>query len=129
MHSKRLNIFALLCAIVSVICISRLAYIQLNPNSAWQSQLEKLRRGAYKPLPALRGKITDRKGNILAEDQAKFTLCIDYKYARLADDRFWKAQTLSRLKNADSYEEVTQQIKDKYAEDFGVLFDIIEKMR
>ncbi|MCD4830241.1 MAG: hypothetical protein K8R02_00365 [Anaerohalosphaeraceae bacterium] len=127
MYNKRLKQFVYFFAIVAIICIGRLAYIQLNPKSVWQGQLEKIRRGSTRDLPSLRGEILDRNGKILAGDEAKFTLCIDYKYARLADDRFWKAQTLRRLNRGKTYAQADEQIKKDYSEDFNTLFEMIEK--
>lgn len=107
-----------------MLCVGRLAYIQLNPRSAWQGQLEKIQAAKSTELGALRGKILDRNGKILAADEAKFALCIDYRLARLADERFWKAQL---LRAADDSDGAYEKIREKYADDFNALNEIIYK--
>ena len=64
--------------------------MQLSSSSIWQKQIEEFRTGVRKQLPTLRGKILDRNGEVLACDQARFILSIDYSIARLVDDRFWQ---------------------------------------
>ncbi|MCX5632854.1 MAG: penicillin-binding transpeptidase domain-containing protein [Phycisphaerae bacterium] len=124
MYDRRLKIFAFLCFLFAAACVVRLAYIQLNPRSAWQSQLEKIYASKSKELPALRGKILDRNGKILAADEAKFALCIDYNFARLADERFWQAQLLRALDGPDA-ENAGEKIRKKFIEDFNTLSEII----
>lgn len=126
MYDRRLKIFALFCVFFAAVCIVRLAYIQLNLHSAWQSQLEKIQAGRSKELPALRGKILDRNGKVLAADEAKFSLCIDYQFAKLADERFWKVQLLRSLNSSDS-EVVSEKIRTEFADDFNTLDDIVHK--
>jgi penicillin-binding protein 2 len=126
MHNRRLKIFAFLCVLFTAVCIVRLGYIQLYRHSTWQSQLEKIRTGASKVLPALRGKILDRNGKVLAADEAEFALCIDYKYARLADERFWRVQIIRNMGEAD-IENISKKIRAQYAEDFNNLNQIILK--
>jgi penicillin-binding protein 2 len=126
MHNRRLKIFALFCVLFAAICVGRLAYIQLNPHSAWQSQLERIRIGTSEELPSLRGKILDRNGKILAGDEAKFALCIDYRLARLADERFWKVQLLQSLSRSNA-EDASEKIRKKFADDFDTLNQIIHK--
>ena len=122
MSSKRLKIFAFFCTLVAAVCIARLAYIQLNPHSAWQSQLEKIRTGKCTELVALRGKILDRNGKALATDEACFTLCIDYRFARLADERFWLVQSLQCEDESER-----EKIKEKFQQDYNTLNEIIVK--
>jgi len=122
MSNNRLKILAFFCVLFAAVCILRLAYIQLNPNSAWQNQLEKIRTGKSTPLTALRGEILDRNDKVLATDEARFTLCIDYRFARLADERFWIVQS---LKCSDDSER--QKIKEKYQQDYNGLNEIIYK--
>lgn len=126
MYDRRLKIFVLVCFVFAVLCITRLAYIQLNPHSAWRSQLERIGAPGYKELPALRGKILDRNGRVLAADEAKFALCIDYRFARLADERFWKVQLLRNLDESDM-EDVGEKIREKFVDDFNALNEIIYK--
>ena len=115
-----------MCFLFAALCIVRLAYIQLNPRSVWQSQLEKIYVSKSKELPSLRGKILDRNGKILATDDAKFALCIDYQFARLLDERFWKSQLLRAL-NGSNAENAGEKIREKFAEDFNTLNEIVYK--
>jgi penicillin-binding protein 2 len=123
MSDKRLRIFAFFCIIFAGVLILRLAHIQLNPKSAWQSQLEKIKVSRSTLLASLRGRILDRNGKPLAENQACFTVCIDYKLSRLADERFWIAQSLRY-----TTEEQRQKIKEKYQADFNSLNEAIYKL-
>lgn len=127
MYNRRLKIFALFCGLIALVCIIRLGSIQLNSRSVWQSQLEKIRTGTNKVLPALRGKILDRNGEILAIDEAKFALCIDYKYARLADERFWQAQLKRAIQDTGQTDDAAEKIRAEYADDFNNLNKIILK--
>jgi penicillin-binding protein 2 len=120
---KRLKFFASFCTIFAGVLILRLAHIQLNPNSAWQSQLEKIKVSRSTQLASLRGRILDRNGKTLAENQACFTVCMDYKISRLADERFWIAQSLRY-----TTEEQRQKIKEKYQADFNSLNEAIYKL-
>lgn len=122
MSSKRLKIFAFSCTVIAAVCIARLAYIQLNPHSVWQSQLEKIRTGKCTELVALRGKILDRNGKALATDEACFTLCIDYRFARLGDERFWLVQSLRCEDDSER-----EKIKEKFQQDYNTLNEIIAK--
>ncbi|MBU1260141.1 MAG: hypothetical protein KJ757_08170 [Planctomycetes bacterium] len=122
MSSKRLKIFAFSCTVIAAVCIARLAYIQLNPHSVWQSQLEKIRTGKCTELVALRGKILDRNGKALATDEACFTLCIDYWFARLGDERFWLVQSLRCEDDSER-----EKIKEKFQQDYNTLNEIIAK--
>ncbi|MEN6387213.1 MAG: penicillin-binding transpeptidase domain-containing protein [Phycisphaerales bacterium] len=101
----------------------RLAHIQLNPTSAWQGQLEKIKISKSTQLASLRGRILDRNDKPLAGNEACFTVCIDYKLSRLADERFWIAQSLR-----NTTEEARQKIKDTYQKDFNSLNDAVFKL-
>jgi penicillin-binding protein 2 len=120
---NRLKFFAAFCILITGLLVVRLAHIQLNPTSAWQGQLEKIKISKSTQLASLRGKILDRNGKSIAENEACFSICIDYKIARLADERFWIAQSLR-----NTTEEARQKIKDKYQEDFNSLNDAIYKL-
>jgi len=126
MYNKRLKIFAFFCFLFAAMCAARLAYVQLNSHSAWQSQLEKIYAAKSKELPALRGKILDRNGKVLATDEAKFALCIDYRFAALADERFWQVQLLRNLNGSDA-QHAGEKIRKKFADDFNTLNEIIYK--
>ena len=116
MSENRLKFFAAFCIICAGALILRLAHIQLNPKSAWQGQLEKIKISRSTQLASLRGKILDRNGKAIAENQACFTVCIDYKLSRLADERFWIAQSLR-----NTTEEQRAKIKNRYQKDFNSL--------
>ncbi|MGA2916387.1 MAG: penicillin-binding transpeptidase domain-containing protein [Sedimentisphaerales bacterium] len=127
MSGRRLKIFAFLCFLLTSLCVARLAFIQLNPRSVWQSQLEKIYASRSKELPSLRGKILDRNGKILATDEARFALCIDYQFARLLDERFWKVQLLRALNDGENAENAGEKIRKKFTDDFNTLNQIIYK--
>jgi penicillin-binding protein 2 len=122
MSENRLKFFAAFCIICAGVLIIRLAHIQLNPKSAWQGQLEKIKVSRSTQLASLRGRILDRNGKAIAENQACFTVCIDYKLSKLADERFWIAQSLR-----NTTDEKRAKIKNRYQKDFNSLNEALYK--
>ncbi|HBG27251.1 MAG: hypothetical protein A2Y10_12550 [Planctomycetes bacterium GWF2_41_51] len=122
MSDKRLKIFAFFCIGITAVFTIRLANMQIAPHSIWQKQLEKIKTGKSTQLASLRGRILDRNEKVLADNEACFTLCIDYKLARLADERFWIAQS---MRNSDPSARL--KIKEKYQEDFNSLNEAVIK--
>ncbi len=89
MYSKRIKIFVILSAALLLICVLRLAQMQLLSDSLLQERIAelKLQRGRYRQLKTVRGKILDRKAAVLAMDEPRFYLCISYELGCLADER------------------------------------------
>ena len=78
MYKRRLKIFLILMAVAEAVLIGRLAQLQLIHGELYRRQAESLL--AYEePLPTGRGRILDRRGNVLAEDKACYDFCLHYR--------------------------------------------------
>lgn len=131
LYDKRLKIFIYICLAFLFIIFLRLGRIQLYPSSAWKSQVEKLRGNPQKQLPTLRGRILDRNSNVLAVDEARFAICMNYKSTRLLDEQFWKSKVLLKLKNNpenQSEEQIRAELQDEYAGQVKELQQTIKKV-
>lgn len=122
MSDRRLKFFAVFCLSITALFVLRLANMQLAPHSVWQKQLEKIKIGKSTHLASLRGRILDRNEKVLADNEACFNVCMDYKFARLADERFWIAQS---MRNSDPAARL--KIKEKFQEDFNSLNEAVVK--
>lgn len=96
MYDKRLKIFVILSGLFLLICVMRLMHMQLVPGSSIQDSIAQLKhqRGRSRQLKTIRGKISDRKGSVLAADVLQFELHISYKLSMFLDDRIIKAKLL-----------------------------------
>ncbi len=139
MYNRRVEIFIAFSALLLLACILRLAQMQLLPNSRVRDAIAELKRqrGQYQQLKTLRGKILDRNGKVLALDEPRFELNIDYSLTCFADERVREAKLINaRRQNANilipkvqkqlrtGYEDL-QQIIDKCIH-FGLSRDEIE---
>ncbi len=104
MYDKRIKIFVILSALLLLLCLLRLIQMQLLPSSSLQSDIEDLKRqrGQYRQLKTVRGKILDRKGEILAADEPHFQMCIDYKLTCFIDDRVSQGRLLRAADKEDA---------------------------
>jgi penicillin-binding protein 2 len=106
MYDKRIKIFIIISALFSLACVLRLVQMQLLPSSFVQDEIAQLKnqRGVSYQLKTLRGRILDRKDNVLAVDQPQFQLCINYKLTCFLDKRVQKAHQLAgELKTAAAH--------------------------
>ena len=96
MYDKRVKIFIILIALFLLVCLFRLAQMQLLTDSSLQDEIArlKLQRGLSRQLKTVRGKILDRRGRILAVDEPQFQLHIDYGLSCFMDERVRKAELL-----------------------------------
>ncbi len=96
MYDRRIKVFIILSATLLLVCICRLAWMQLAPDSSIQEAIAelRLRQSESLQLKTIRGKILDRKGRTLATDQPQFHLHISYQLSRLFDERVRKAELL-----------------------------------
>jgi penicillin-binding protein 2 len=127
MYNRRVQIFITFSALLLLVCILRLAQIQLMPNSRVQDAIAELKRqrGQYQQLKTLRGKILDRNGKIIALDEPRFELHIDYSLTCFADERVRKAKIIKarRQNNANILTtEVQKQLRTGY-EDLHRIID------
>jgi cell division protein FtsI/penicillin-binding protein 2 len=94
MFNKRVKIFVAIIAVMLLLSVLRLAHIQLIKNSYYQEKITELKHQwwSHIQLKTLRGKILDRKENILAADTPRFTLNITYDLTEYLDDRIIQAK-------------------------------------
>ncbi len=133
MYSRRLKILVVIVGIFALVCILRLAAMQLLSGSFYREQIEalKLQRSSSKQLRTGRGRILDRYGRVLAVDEPRFQLCIHYRAACVLDERVKRAELLRAEGKPDAADrtiaienelengtERLQQIMDKCAQ-FG----------
>ena len=78
MYKNRLKIFIAIVILMFVGVVLRLGYLQIVKGDAYRLQYTEMLRN-IKSLPALRGRILDRNGYILAYDEPCYSLYLDYR--------------------------------------------------
>jgi len=103
MYEKRVRIFVILTTALLLVCILRLAQMQLLPGSSVQDQIARLRQqgSSSRQFKTVRGRILDRNGKVLATDEARFELCIDYKLCSILDENVRKAALLKAQRQSE----------------------------
>ncbi|RPJ36821.1 MAG: hypothetical protein EHM35_07470, partial [Planctomycetaceae bacterium] len=96
MYDKRVKIFIAISLAMLLMCVLRLAQMQLLADSQLQDEITrlKLQRGSSRQLKTVRGRILDRKGDVLAADAPRFQVCISYQLSSFLDDRVVEARRL-----------------------------------
>lgn len=114
MFNKRIKIFIIFSSILLLVCLARLAQMQLLAGSQVQNDIAELKRqrGLTRQLNTLRGKILDRKGRELALDEPRFWLNINYSLSQYWDERIQKCMLMLAAKKDDP-----QKAIDKTQED------------
>ncbi len=108
------------------ICVLRLIDMQLLSKSFYREQVAQLRiqSGSFQQIRTMRGKILDRKGQILAEDEPKFWLAVNYDLSRYLDERILQALSLrAKSKEPDANTSGLQQEFADRQEDIELLID------
>ena len=118
MYGKRVKIFVILSAIFLAVCVARLAQMQLLSASSVQEKIAELKRqrGQSTQLKTIRGRILDRNGRVLATDEARFWVHINYKLSSFLDERVRQNLLDAAAGQADpdkAIEKTKDQINDK----------------
>ena len=125
MYEKRVKVFVGVILALLLICIVRLAQMQLGADATVQEQIAALKElpGLSKQLKTLRGKIVDRNGEILAADIPQFQICINYRLSCFLDDRVVVAKLAAAiLQNANpSQYRIHKEVVEKRQDLEGVL--------
>jgi penicillin-binding protein 2 len=102
MYKKRMTILVIAGAVLLGICVFRLIDMQLLSTSFYREQVSQLRiqAGSFQQVRTMRGKILDRYGQILADDEPRFWLAVNYDLSRYLDERVLQALSL-RTKSKD----------------------------
>ena len=126
MYKRRLYSFVLLCAVFIVLCVVRLAQLQLVRGRDYRLSIEQARILDPMQLPTVRGSILDRDGNALAVDTATFSLYINYSLSRLLDDRFWKSSILVRTNDNTTPPQAESELRKSLADAPARLDKVLE---
>jgi penicillin-binding protein 2 len=121
MYDKRIKIFIIITGLFMMVCVLRLAQMQLLTASSVQHEIAELKnqRAQSQQLKTLRGKILDRNGKVLAEDRPQFYLCINYNLSCYFDERVWQAKLMKAAEKAQRTDndqliyDTRQELEDK----------------
>ncbi|MBN1973617.1 MAG: hypothetical protein JW787_08250 [Sedimentisphaerales bacterium] len=121
MYSKRIKIFIIICLLMLLVCILRLAQMQLFTHSSVQEEIEKLKNIEAKSQLLLtnRGKILDRNGRVLAIDRPTFWLNIDYKLSQYWDPNYQECRYIMASRESEpqkAKEQTSLEIQNKVEE-------------
>ncbi len=128
MYNRRVKIFVIFSLLLLAICLLRLAQMQLLTASSVQHEIAELKRqrGQSKQLKTIRGRILDRNGMVLAMDEARFWVHINYKLSSFLDERVLKARLAGAAARRDS-DVAVAKIHEQNREKLEDLQLIIEK--
>ena len=92
MYRQRLKIFLAIAAAAIALVLVRLAYLEGSGGTSYRQRgTEMLSDVQF--LPTVRGQILDRRGRVLAHDQACYDFCLDYPMLAENPPRaWWKAR-------------------------------------
>jgi len=118
MYNKRVKIFVIFSLLLLAVCLLRLAQMQLLTASSVQHEIAELkqRRGQSRQLQTIRGRILDRNGNVLAMDEPRFWIHINYDLSSFLDERVRKARLAGAAARRDAdvaVPKVDEEIREK----------------
>jgi len=118
MYNKRVKIFVIFCLLLLAVCLLRLAQMQLLTASSVQHEIAELKqkRGQSRQLQTIRGRILDRHGKVLAMDEARFWIHINYDLSSFLDERVRKAMLAGAAARRDAdvaVPKVDEEIREK----------------
>jgi penicillin-binding protein 2 len=118
MYNRRVKIFVIFSLLLLAVCLLRLAQMQLLTASSVQSEIAELKRqrGQSQQLQTIRGRILDRNFKVLALDEARFWVQINYELSSFLDERVRKAMLAGAATRRDSdvaVAKVDEEIREK----------------
>jgi penicillin-binding protein 2 len=113
MYTRRVTIFVVFSALLLIVCLVRLGQMQLLGASSVQREIEALkhRMGRSSELSTIRGSILDRNGIVLAADQPRFWVHINYTLSSFLDERICRMM-LDKAANQSDPQEALTKAKD-----------------
>jgi penicillin-binding protein 2 len=111
MYRRRILIFMVVIALSLTGVIARLAYLQIVRGDELRFQAAQTLQGEDL-LPAMRGRITDRNGEILAIDKPCFDFCLDYRF--IVSDPDWVARQVRLIRRTRHVDDA--RARELYAE-------------
>jgi penicillin-binding protein 2 len=118
MYNRRVKIFVIFSLLLLAVCLLRLAQMQLLTASSVQNDIAELKqkRGQSRQLQTIRGRILDRNGKVLAMDEARFWIHINYDLSSFLDERVRKARLAGAAARRDAdvaVPKVDEEIREK----------------
>ncbi len=118
MYNRRVKIFVIFSLLLLAVYVIRLAQMQLLTASSVQHEIAELKqqRGQSRQLQTIRGRILDRNGKVLAMDEARFWVHINYDLSSFLDERVRKSMLAgaSARRDADvAVPKVDEEIHEK----------------
>lgn len=103
MYSKRIKILITLSCLMTLVPVARLVQMQLIHHPAVFERIDDLvsGKGSRHQMQTLRGQILDRKGRVLASEEAVFRLYVSYNLTKHLDSRVMRANDLKALRTKD----------------------------
>ncbi|MEN6428617.1 MAG: penicillin-binding transpeptidase domain-containing protein [Phycisphaerales bacterium] len=89
MYEQRVKVFIGVSLAMLLVCVLRLAQMQLLAEPAVREEIAKLKehQGESRQLKTLRGTIFDRKGRVIATDKPRFRVYVSYGLTCYRDER------------------------------------------
>ncbi len=127
MYNRRIIILVIVSVVLLAVCLLRLADMQLLSTSFYREQVAQLRlqNGSLQRVRTLRGRILDRNGRVLAADEPRFWVGIDYELSRFLDERVRQAIAFAAI-SKDEYAD-TNGIEEEFAARLADLDLLIDK--
>ncbi|MFH1370799.1 MAG: penicillin-binding transpeptidase domain-containing protein [Planctomycetota bacterium] len=127
MYNRRIIILVIVSAILLAVCVLRLADMQLLSTSYYREQVAQLRlqQESLQQVRTLRGRILDRNGRVLATDEPRFWVGIDYELSRFMDERVRQAMALAAISKDENAD--TTAIEQKFTARLADLDILIDK--
>ena len=126
MYDKRIKVFVVVSGLLLLVCVLRLIQMQLLRDPSLQDAIAALQQGPSWQLKTVRGKILDRKAKVLAADEPRFQLSIEYKLSCFLDERVARARLL-RAARQNNAEAVLPKVQKELQTGLENLQQIIEK--
>lgn len=125
MYKLRLQILIGLFVAAALICLFRLAHLQLVQSDQYRQAIADKQILEPQPLPTLRGNILDCKGTVLAKDVPSFYVHVSYQLTRLLDERFWQGMIQRQGAAENDPDQVLAELKEQFADDLNRLNRVI----
>ncbi|MFA5238214.1 MAG: penicillin-binding transpeptidase domain-containing protein [Phycisphaerae bacterium] len=128
MYRKQIKIFVILNLIFLFVFLFRLAQMQLFSGSFYRDKIArlKLQKSDIRQLKTVRGRILDRNGKVLAVDEPRFQLYINYDLTCFMDERVRECKLLT-ASGKDDAETATAKAQEKINDGLANLNEIIDK--
>ena len=127
MYNRRIIILTGIGLVLLGVCVLRLADMQLFSTSFYRERVAQLRlqSGSLHQVKTLRGRILDRRGEVLAGEELRFWVGIDYELSRFLDERVRQAIALAAI--SKDPEADTNGIEQEFAARLADLDLLIDK--